>query len=77
MDKVKMKASFVDNGIPCPTFKLLKNFDDLLTTISQWGFPCIIKPIDSRGARGVIQLKEDVDLNWAYDYSKTSAPQKK
>ena len=77
MDKVKMKESFVENNIPCPEFKLLTNFDELSSAGSKWGFPCVIKPIDSRGARGVIQLREDVDLNWAYNYSMEMSPSKK
>jgi biotin carboxylase len=39
------------------------------------GFPLVIKPVDSRGARGVLRLTEAaVDLNWAYEFSAGQSP---
>jgi biotin carboxylase len=38
------------------------------------GFPLVIKPVDSRGARGVLRLTEAVDLNWAYEFSASQSP---
>ena len=37
----------------------------------------IIKPSDSRGARGVLQINEKVDLKWSYDHSLSFSSSKK
>tara|TARA_B110000971_G_C20020462_1_gene506058 strand:- start:518 stop:1732 length:1215 start_codon:yes stop_codon:yes gene_type:complete len=51
-DKYLMKKKFQEYGILVPRFYLIKNFDELKDKISLFK-TAIIKPIDSRGARGV------------------------
>ena len=34
----------------------------------------VIKPVDSRGARGVLKLSSGVDLDWAYAYAREYSP---
>ncbi len=38
------------------------------------GYPLVIKPVDSRGARGVLRLTADVDLSWAYQRALQFSP---
>jgi len=38
------------------------------------GFPLVVKPVDSRGARGVLRLTPGVDLDWAYEVACRESP---
>ena len=76
-NKLLMKNQFKKDAIPIPWFKEINLFADLKTAIKKRGFPLIIKPIDSRGARGVLLLKDGINLEWAYETSKNESPTKK
>jgi biotin carboxylase len=73
-DKVAMKERFAERGIPAPWFAALENFEQLLAVVAARGFPLVIKPVDSRGARGVLRLGPRVDLAWAYAHSLKWSP---
>ena len=74
MDKVAMKKKFREDSVPIPNFKRIKCYDELVKSIVDWGYPIIIKPVDSRGARGVLKLTKDVDKAWAWEHSKKNSP---
>lgn len=68
-NKLEMKIRFKQNGIPIPWFKEIRNLSELKNIIKRRGYPMVIKPLDNRGARGVLLLKEGIDLKWAYENS--------
>lgn len=65
-DKLAMKQRLREHGIAVPDFWEIYSAGELKELCRQQGFPLIIKPVDSRGARGVIRLNNDVDLCWAF-----------
>lgn len=65
-DKLAMKTRFVEQGIPVPWFAPLASAADLRAVVAERGLPLVIKPVDSRGARGVLRLTDGVQLDWAY-----------
>ena len=73
-DKFLMKETLLAAGIPIPWFSLVKSVSELCSIISERGFPLVIKPVDSRGARGVIRITELLDLEWAFEYTKSFSP---
>jgi biotin carboxylase len=73
-DKLSMKEHFSKRGIPIPWFKFVESIDELNTLISERGFPLVIKPVDSRGARGVLKITPEVELEWAFNHAKTYSP---
>lgn len=73
-DKYAMKQRLSECGIPVPWFTLVQDVDHLRSLVMQPGRTLIIKPVDSRGARGVIRLTEDVDLNWAFTQALSQSP---
>ncbi|MEI7815972.1 MAG: ATP-grasp domain-containing protein [Desulfuromonadales bacterium] len=73
-DKLAMKQRFAENSIPIPWFSEIESLKQLQDIIDKRGYPLIIKPVDSRGARGVLRLLEQHDLAWAYNYSKSYSP---
>jgi len=74
VDKLSMKNKFHKDNVPIPNYTQLKNKQQLISIISNWGLPLVIKPIDSRGARGVIRITKDVNINWAWNHSKKNSP---
>ena len=73
-DKFLMKETLLDEGIPSPWFSLVKSVSELCSIISERGLPLVIKPVDSRGARGVIRITKSIDLEWAFEYAKSFSP---
>ena len=76
-DKLLMKEHFKKNGVPIPWYTKIRNKSDLKKTANDKGFPLVIKPVDSRGARGVLLLTKNVDLEWAYYESQKNSPTKR
>ena len=74
MDKAAMKDYFGLHHIPIPWYQALDSVEALKRIIIKRGNDLVIKPVDSRGARGVLHLNADVDLTWAYEYAKNESP---
>ena len=73
-DKVLMKDCFKNFKLPIPKYQEVRNYFDLQDNIKHFNFPLVIKPVDSRGARGVLKLTSDINLEWAYSTSKAHSP---
>jgi biotin carboxylase len=73
-NKMAMKECFSDAGIPAPWFSAVGSVEQLNEIIAEKGYPLVIKPTDSRGARGVLRLTEDIDLEWAFGHSLQFSP---
>jgi biotin carboxylase len=73
-DKLAMKDRLVKGGIPVPWYKPIMSVQELEEVCRMKGFPLIIKPVDSRGARGVLWLDQDIDLQWAFNTAQENSP---
>ena len=74
-DKFAMKLRFLEAGISIPWFAAVASLKVLRTLVALWGGATfVLKPMDSRGARGVLRLTRDVDLTWAFAYSQSQSP---
>ncbi len=73
-DKLAMKDRFVEEGISVPWFCRVDSVSHLRRILSENGFPVVFKPVDSRGARGVLRLTESIDLDWTYEHSVSFSP---
>ena len=66
-NKIERITHLSENGIPCASFELVNNQNELQAKAIKIGFPFILKPVDNAGSRGV-QIVEDIDgLQLAYD----------
>ena len=72
-DKLLMKDTFAAAGIPIPWYSPVYSAAHLkeLAVANQ---PLVIKPVDSRGARGVLRLVSGTDLEWAYMHARGNSP---
>lgn len=73
-DKLAMKERLRERGIPIPWFCPVKDEEEVRHAVNERGYPLVIKPVDSRGARGVLRLTAGVDLAWAYATAKAESP---
>lgn len=76
-DKLAMKRRFVEADIPVPWFSAVESGAHLKEIIRERGFQLVIKPVDSRGARGVLRLGPTVDPDWAFGHSVGCSPGKR
>jgi len=68
-DKYAMKKKMLEDGLPVPWFSLVHSPEHLQEIVLEQGLPLVLKPVDSRGARGVLRLTSGIDLGWAYQIS--------
>lgn len=73
-DKLAMKQRFAADGVPIPWFSAVESADHLKALVAAEGLPLVIKPVDSRGSRGVLRLQPETDLSWAYRTAKGHSP---
>src|SRR5579862_9737492 len=73
-DKLRMKECFQRTGIPIPWFSAVRDADHLREIFAASKRPLVMKPVDSRGSRGVLRIDKTVDLGWAYEHSHSFSP---
>ena len=73
-DKLAMKERLRSAGVAIPWFSQVRDPEDLRKLSQKRGLPLVLKPVDSRGARGVLKLSSGIDLDWAYHHSKAFSP---
>jgi biotin carboxylase len=73
-DKLLMKDRLAAQGVPIPKYRPVFSPNEAADCAAEVGLPFIIKPVDSRGARGV-QLVESTDQFFAaYEIAKAESP---
>lgn len=75
-DKLAMKEKFHADGVPVPEFREVRSPEDVAAAAKDWGYPVVIKPVDGRGARGVLRITPAIDLNWAFQRALNISDQK-
>lgn len=73
-DKLAMKECFKANNVNTPWFSEVHSTKELVNITKNKKIPFVIKPIDSRGSRGVVRLTHGIDLDWAYTQAKENSP---
>ncbi len=73
MDKLAMKDVLRAHGVAVPEYAPLSGPDELVRWLDRFE-RLVIKPVDSRGARGVLQLDRQLDLEWAFEESRRHSP---
>ena len=73
-DKLAMKDRLEARGIPVPWYAPLRDVVDLRLAFQEKRGPLVIKPVDSRGARGVLRLSVEADLDWGFEFALSQSP---
>ncbi len=72
-DKGKMIKAFKYHGVASPWYYVVGNDDELKEINERILYPCIIKPVDNAGSRGVILVNCKERLKEAYVYSRNQS----
>lgn len=75
-DKLLQKKALAKAGLPVPEFKQVNSIEDVEEMLKTHK-ALVLKPIDSRGSRGVVQLYESSDIAKLFDIARSNSPQKK
>jgi biotin carboxylase len=74
-DKLAMKRRLAERGVAVPWFAPAPTAADLRAHVAEQGYPLVLKPADSRGARGVLLLRDArTDLAWAHAVALRESP---
>lgn len=73
VDKLAMKEQLQACGIAVPDFSSIKDLASLNALVGKWG-KIVVKPVDSRGSKGVSVLDHTGDAAWAFDHAKAQSP---
>jgi biotin carboxylase len=72
-DKGKMMECLKKHQIPAPWFRVVSSEEELNQLKQSISYPCVIKPVDSAGSRGVILVHQEKDLEQGFHYSKSAS----
>lgn len=72
-DKGLMAQTFAEAGLPHPAFETITTIEELHEALARFELPVILKPLDSSGSRGVVQVDSTDDLREAFDYAMASS----
>jgi biotin carboxylase len=73
-DKLAMKERFKAAGVPVPWFASVATPQCLTRIAIERGGNLVIKPVDSRGSRGVQRIADVADLNKAFTLAMSHSP---
>ncbi|MEI9996341.1 MAG: ATP-grasp domain-containing protein [Rhizomicrobium sp.] len=73
-DKLAMKRRFAECGVPVPWFAEVATPQDLQRVAIARGRDLVIKPVDSRGSRGVQRVAQVADLDKAFLFARSHSP---
>lgn len=68
-DKGEMIKAFKEHGVESPWFYIIEKEEQLKEVMPQIEYPCILKPTDNAGSRGVMLVNSETELYEAYQYS--------
>lgn len=68
-DKGKMIRSFEEAGVEHPWYVMISDLQELHSVREKISYPCISKPVDNAGSRGVMLIREESELENAVTYS--------
>ncbi len=67
-DKIEMIKRFNEAGVPLPKFFEVDNLEQLKSAVKNIAFPCILKPADNSGSRGIMLCHSEDECFLNYDY---------
>jgi len=73
-EKLAMKEALHAAGVPVPEFAPVASAADLRAALRRLGLPAIVKPVDSRGARGVVRVRALDEAPAAFATARAASP---
>ncbi len=61
-DKYRMRTLMAAGGVPCPVFRRFSTASDPHLVAAQVDYPCVVKPLNLNGSRGVMRADTPAEL---------------
>lgn len=65
-NKLERIKCLTEHGVPCPKFETAKTIEEARENAKKIDFPCVFKPIDNAGARGISLVRSKDEIERAY-----------
>lgn len=65
-DKAAMKAAFMELGVRTAPYAKVTSLNECQAAAKEWGFPVVMKVVDSSGSKGIAIVKSAEELEAAY-----------
>lgn len=65
-NKLERIKSLTEHGVPCPKFETAKTIEEARENAKKINFPCVFKPVDNAGARGISLVRSKDEIERAY-----------
>ena len=75
-NKLDMKNIFKKNNLPIPWYSSVESQLELQEILTKRPAEYVLKPVDSRGSRGVIRLSDIKNVPYAWEFSLQNSPSK-
>jgi biotin carboxylase len=76
-DKELMKIAFKKNNVKTADFFIVNSEKEAMSAADKLGFPCIIKPTDGAGSRGVLRIDNKNEVEKSFKYALSFSKNKK
>lgn len=76
-NKLKRIRCLTENNVSCPKFEVAKTIEEARAKAKKIGFPCVFKPIDNAGARGVRKIRKTKEVDGAFKEALSHAKKEK
>jgi biotin carboxylase len=73
-DKLAMKRCFEACGVAIPWYAPVRSAEHLMQIVVERGRNLVVKPVDSRGGRGVQRLNSGIDVGLAFSRAQSQSP---
>ncbi len=68
-NKLERIKCLSEKGIPCPKFETAKTVEEAKGKVEKIGYPCVVKPVDNAGARGVIKVSNKDEVKSVFGHT--------
>lgn len=69
-NKALMREKLKLKNVPIPDFRICSTIEEYKKAIENIGIPCIVKPSDNSGSRGITFIENKDQISLAYEYAK-------
>lgn len=72
-DKGEMIEAFKYHDVESPWYFIINSYNDLRDIMERIEYPCILKPVDNAGSRGVVLVENEQMIDTAFRYAQSNS----
>ncbi len=68
--KLRQRERFAERGVPQPAFAVCRTVEEAHDAAQRIGFPCVVKPPDRQGQKGLVLVPDEARLGAAFELAR-------